>query len=96
MDEKPNEFTSTTTLPHSTDGIPLSLAANSAQVGRIDNSVPTPIKKLSLLDKLLTPLVLASMVLGVILGEFVPSMRDALDAARFDTVSLRKSHYLLH
>jgi ACR3 family arsenite transporter len=41
------------------------------------------------MDKLLTPFVLCSMILGVILGEFAPKMREALNAAKFDNVSLR-------
>ena len=42
------------------------------------------------MDKLLTPLVLCSMVIGVVLGEFAPKVREALNAAKFDSVSLRK------
>jgi ACR3 family arsenite efflux pump ArsB len=42
------------------------------------------------MDKLLTPFVFCAMVIGVILGEFAPSVREALDAAKFDSVSLRK------
>jgi hypothetical protein len=30
------------------------------------------------------------MILGVVLGEFAPKMREALNAAKFDHVSLRK------
>ncbi len=42
------------------------------------------------MDKLLTPLVFCAMVIGVVLGEFAPSVREALDGAKFDGVSLRK------
>jgi len=49
-----------------------------------------PFKELSLLDRLLTPLVLLSMIIGVIIGEFVPRVREALDTAKFESVSIRK------
>lgn len=52
---------------------------------------PAPFRELSITDRLLTPLILCSMILGVVLGEFAPKMREALNAAKFDKVSLRKS-----
>jgi ACR3 family arsenite transporter len=42
------------------------------------------------MDKLLSPFILCAMIIGVVLGEFAPKMREALDAAKFDSVSLRK------
>lgn len=47
------------------------------------------------MDKLLTPFVFSAMVIGVVLGEFAPRVREALDAAKFDGVSLRKSFSFL-
>jgi ACR3 family arsenite transporter len=51
--------------------------------------VDTPFKKLSIQDKLLTPFILLAMILGVIIGEFSPNVRNALDTAKFQSVSLR-------
>jgi ACR3 family arsenite transporter len=47
--------------------------------------------KLGILDKLLTPIILLSMIVGVIIGEFVPGVQAAFDTVRFDSVSVRKS-----
>ena len=49
----------------------------------------SPFKELSILDRLLTPLVFITMVVGVVLGEFAPSVRNALNTAKFDGVSIR-------
>ncbi|KXN90163.1 Arsenite resistance protein ArsB, partial [Leucoagaricus sp. SymC.cos] len=43
--------------------------------------------QLSVLDRLLSPLILLAMISGVILGEFVPSFRERLDTVHFDSVS---------
>ncbi|KAF4623598.1 hypothetical protein D9613_002367 [Agrocybe pediades] len=51
-------------------------------------SPASPFKELSILDKMLTPLVLLSMIIGVIIGEFVPRVREALDTAKFQSVSI--------
>lgn len=32
------------------------------------------------------------MIVGVVIGEFVPNVQEAFDTVRFDTVSVRKSH----
>jgi len=48
-----------------------------------------PFKELSILDRMLTPLVFVAMVVGILLGEYVPSIRTALDTAKLDSVSLR-------
>ncbi|KAI0728107.1 sodium bile acid symporter family-domain-containing protein [Fomitopsis betulina] len=45
------------------------------------------IKKLSLTDKLLTPAILLSMIVGVVIGEFAPGVQSAFDTARFASVS---------
>jgi hypothetical protein len=49
-------------------------------------------KKLSILDRLLSPAILFVMVIGVVIGEFVPNVQKAFDTARFDSVSIRKQH----
>ena len=46
--------------------------------------------KLGLLDKLLTPIILLSMIIGVVIGEFVPNVQNAFNTVRFDSVSVRK------
>ena len=48
-------------------------------------------KQLSLLDRLLTPLILLCMIIGVIIGELVPNLQAAFDTVRFQSVSVRKS-----
>ncbi|KZT08368.1 arsenical-resistance protein ACR3 [Laetiporus sulphureus 93-53] len=44
-------------------------------------------KKLSLMDKILTPAILVAMIVGVVIGEFVPNVQPAFDTARFASVS---------
>ena len=46
-------------------------------------------KELGLLDRLLTPLIILFMIIGVVIGEFAPHIRDAFDTVRFDSVSVR-------
>ncbi|KAG6824625.1 hypothetical protein H0H92_006314 [Tricholoma furcatifolium] len=45
-------------------------------------------KQLGLLDKLLSPLIIATMIIGVVLGEYVPSIQPAFDTVRFDTIAI--------
>jgi arsenite transporter len=45
------------------------------------------VKKLSFLDRFLALWIFLSMVLGILLGNFVPSTEDVLDAATFVGVS---------
>ncbi|KAJ7727719.1 sodium bile acid symporter family-domain-containing protein [Mycena metata] len=45
-------------------------------------------KRLSILDRLLTPAILVAMIVGVLIGEYVPSVQDAFNTARFDGVSI--------
>ncbi|KAF7350128.1 Arsenite resistance protein ArsB [Mycena venus] len=45
-------------------------------------------KRLSILDRLLTPAILITMVVGVIIGEYVSTVQDAFNTARFDGVSI--------
>ncbi|KAF8629779.1 hypothetical protein AX17_005558 [Amanita inopinata Kibby_2008] len=45
-------------------------------------------KKLSILDRLLSPLIVLTMIIGVIIGEFSPHVQQAFDTARFDSVSV--------
>lgn len=42
------------------------------------------------MDRLLTPTILLCMIIGVIIGVFVPGVQAAFDTVRFDTVSVRK------
>jgi hypothetical protein len=46
-------------------------------------------KRLSILDRLLTPLIIFAMIIGVIIGEFAPHVQQAFDTVRFDSVSVR-------
>lgn len=46
-------------------------------------------RKLSILDRLLTPAIILCMILGVIIGEFVPRIQEAFDTAQFRGVSFR-------
>jgi ACR3 family arsenite transporter len=47
-------------------------------------------QRLGILDRLLTPLILISMVVGVLIGEFVPGVQSAFDTVQFDSVSVRE------
>lgn len=47
-------------------------------------------RELSLFDKLLTPLILVFMIIGIVIGEFSPSIRDALNTVQFHSVSVRE------
>lgn len=51
----------------------------------MDRSVAL-LAQLSLLDRLLTPAILISMVIGVLIGEFVSGVQDAFDTATFNGV----------
>ena len=42
------------------------------------------------MDRLLTPLILVTMVIGVVVGKFSPNIQKAFDTARFDSVSARE------
>ncbi|RPD59888.1 arsenical-resistance protein ACR3, partial [Lentinus tigrinus ALCF2SS1-6] len=44
-------------------------------------------KKLGILDRLLTPAILICMIIGVLIGNFVPGVQAAFDTARFQSVS---------
>jgi arsenite transporter len=51
------------------------------------------VHELSWTDRLLTPFILLSMIIGVIIGEFAgDAVRDAFDTVTFRGVSLRKHH----
>ena len=45
---------------------------------------------LSIQDRLLSPLIVLAMIIGVIIGEFCPNAQHALDTVRFDSVSVRQ------
>jgi hypothetical protein len=47
-------------------------------------------KKLGIFDRLLTPLILVSMVVGVLIGNFVPGIQAAFDTVKLDSVSVRE------
>ncbi|KAI0745817.1 arsenical-resistance protein ACR3 [Earliella scabrosa] len=51
------------------------------------NAPAALLKKLSILDRLLTPAILLCMIGGVLIGNFVPGVQDAFDTARFHSVS---------
>ncbi|KAI1794104.1 arsenical-resistance protein ACR3 [Ganoderma leucocontextum] len=44
-------------------------------------------RKLGVLDRLLTPAILVCMVVGVLIGNYVPGVQAAFDTARFQSVS---------
>lgn len=46
-------------------------------------------KKLGILDRLLTPAILLCMIAGVLIGNYVPGVQEAFDTARFQSVSAR-------
>jgi hypothetical protein len=50
-------------------------------------------QKLSVLDRLLTPAILVCMVVGVVIGVFVPGVQQAFDTVKFYGVSVRKHLY---
>ncbi|KAJ3490401.1 hypothetical protein NLI96_g1499 [Meripilus lineatus] len=45
-------------------------------------------RRLSVIDKLLTPAIFVAMVVGIVIGEFVPSVQEAFDTVQFKSVSL--------
>lgn len=76
--------------------VPPDLPIETKYTGTTSNETVTPslLKELSWLDRLLTPLVLLSMIVGVIIGEFVSGVQEAFNTATFADVSLRKSSFL--
>lgn len=56
---------------------------------------PDVFKRLSILDRLLTPAILVTMIVGVLIGEYVPTVQAAFDTARFEGVSSRAYSYVL-
>jgi len=47
-------------------------------------------KELGILDRLLTPAILIAMIVGVVIGEFVPNVQNAFNTATFNGVSARE------
>ncbi|KAJ2931316.1 hypothetical protein H1R20_g5867, partial [Candolleomyces eurysporus] len=45
-------------------------------------------QELGILDRLLTPIILIFMVVGVIIGRYAPQIKDALDTIKFNGVSI--------
>jgi hypothetical protein len=70
------------------------IVVNSFLIG--ERIVIGPFKELSIQDKLLSPFILLAMILGVVIGEFAPNVRNALDTAKFESVSLRMSIVRIH
>ncbi|KAJ7096657.1 sodium bile acid symporter family-domain-containing protein [Mycena belliarum] len=59
----------------------------------LDTSTTTPstanvFKSLSIFDRLLSPAILVTMIAGVLIGVYVPTVQDAFNTARFDGVSV--------
>ena len=48
-------------------------------------------KKLGILDKLLSPLIILFMILGVVIGEYAPHVQQTFDVIDFHGVSVRES-----
>lgn len=46
---------------------------------------------MSLVDRLLTPTILVCMIIGVVIGEFVPNVQEAFDTVKLKGVSVRES-----
>lgn len=46
-------------------------------------------KRLSIFDRLLSPLIILAMIIGVLIGEFTPHVQQAFDTVRFNSVSVR-------
>ena len=61
------------------------------QSSTADNLPSDTVKKLGILDKLLSPLIILFMILGVVIGEFSPHVQKAFDAIDFHGVSVRES-----
>ncbi|KAJ7848592.1 sodium bile acid symporter family-domain-containing protein [Mycena olivaceomarginata] len=72
------------------EGISIATRGDSVLVSSSDrnNSSRDLFKRLSILDRLLTPAILVAMIVGVIIGEYVPTVQEAFDTARFDGVSI--------
>lgn len=85
-------------MPESTDGSQTSTVApgnlsSLLSATRLKTSWGVAMfSKLGLQDKLLTPIILLTMIIGVIIGEFVPNVQAAFDTVRFDSVSAREYH----
>jgi ACR3 family arsenite transporter len=47
-------------------------------------------QELGILDRLLTPIILVFMVVGVVIGRHAPQIKDALDTVKFNGVSVRE------
>ncbi|KAI0823730.1 arsenical-resistance protein ACR3 [Trametes gibbosa] len=59
---------------------------NASQVEAFD-APAVLVKKLGILDRLLTPAILLCMIAGVLIGNFVPGVQEAFDTARVQSVS---------
>jgi hypothetical protein len=55
--------------------------------------LPSVLKQINLLDRLLTPIIFLAMVVGVLIGVFVDGVQKAFDLAKFDSVSVREYYW---
>ncbi|KAH9913903.1 arsenical-resistance protein [Epithele typhae] len=81
---------SITTDPPSQENVEKSDLRASPVDSQVDADTAAPsalMKKLGILDRLLSPAILICMVVGVLIGNFVPGVQEAFDTARFQSVS---------
>lgn len=62
--------------------------ANTVQGELVESQSRSLFARLSLLDRLLTPLIFLSMVVGVLIGVFVKNVQHAFDTVQFHSVSV--------
>ncbi|KAF5386026.1 hypothetical protein D9615_002631 [Tricholomella constricta] len=82
ISEKTLETTQSTVIP--AKGMP----SNSAGPATEEIAPKQIFKELGILDKLLSPLIILVMIIGVVIGEFVPNVQETFDTVRFDSVSV--------
>lgn len=70
------------------DGMLVGLPINTNSLTKA--SIAGVFKELSLLDRLLTPIILLAMVVGVLIGVFVPGVQKAFDTVSLNGVSVRE------
>lgn len=46
--------------------------------------------ELSIQDRLLSPLIIVVMIIGIVVGEYCPNVQHGLDTVRFESVSVRQ------
>jgi hypothetical protein len=98
----------TTLLPQPSSELTLAQGANEGESSRVvakgylsstsmvhetDTEAVDLFKKLSIIDRIITPLIFIAMVVGIIIGEFAPNVQRAFDTARINNVSARESSH---